>query len=319
MAHRHGPDPEQEGRALVERLGGRWTPAGGLCLCPAHDDRTPSLSIRPGRTRLLLHCFAGCSAEDVLRALERMRLLEPAAADREAPLCKRDDQPSVAALRIWSESRSLTGTLAERYLAARALRTHSPELRFHPRAPHGRRPLTCYRPALIAAVRDDVGLTGIHRTFLDCEPERRGESFLQKCGLGRFGRGAVRLGGIAPRMGLAEGVETALSATLLFGLPCWATLGSERFGLIALPPDIGELLLFLDHDQGGRRAEALARAAFGSSLRIEAHYPPRAGDDWNDVLRASVRPPSIERGEEAGAGRATGAERPHRLSSGDGL
>jgi hypothetical protein len=35
------------------------------------------------------------------------------------------------------------------------------------------------------------------------------------------------------------------------------------------------------------------------------------------VLRASVRPQSIERGEEAGAGRATDAEWPHRLSSGD--
>jgi hypothetical protein len=318
MAHPQGLDPEQEGRALVERLGGHWTPSGGLCLCPAHDDRTPSLSVRPGRKRLLFHCFAGCSAEDVLRALERMRLLEPAAADRQAPLCIRDDhQPSGAALRIWSESRSLAGTLAERYLAARALRTHSPELRFHPRAPNGRRPLTCYRPALIAAVRDDAGLTGIHRTFLDCEPGLRGESFPKKCGLGRFGRGAVRLGGIAPRIALAEGIETALSASLLFALPCWATLGSERFGLIALPPGIDELLLFLDHDQGGRRAEALASAAFGSSLRIEAHYPQREGDDWNDVLRASVRASSTGRGEEAGAGRATGAEWPHRLSSGD--
>jgi len=61
---------EQEGQTLVERLGGRWTPGGGMCRCPAHDDRTPSLSVRPGRTRLLLHCFAGCEASAILRAFE---------------------------------------------------------------------------------------------------------------------------------------------------------------------------------------------------------------------------------------------------------
>jgi hypothetical protein len=49
--------PDQEARNLVDRLGGRWSANGGLCRCPAHADRRPSLSIRPGRTRLLLHCW----------------------------------------------------------------------------------------------------------------------------------------------------------------------------------------------------------------------------------------------------------------------
>ena len=73
---RPGPRPEQEGRALVERLGGTWTGNGGLCRCPAHEDRTPSQSVRAGPTRLLLHCFAGCSAQEILRVLEASRLLE---------------------------------------------------------------------------------------------------------------------------------------------------------------------------------------------------------------------------------------------------
>ncbi|HET7605771.1 MAG TPA: toprim domain-containing protein [Sphingomicrobium sp.] len=279
---------EEEARALVERLGGRWSAGGGLCRCPAHEDRTPSLSVRPGRTRLLLHCFAGCSAGDVLRALERARLLEPNAPEPNVPASDRHDpRRSAAALRVWSESRPLRGTAAERYLAGRGLCTASPALRFHPRAPHGPRPLTRYRPALIAAVRDDGGLTAIHRTFLDDPPPDSGGQ--QKCGLGRFGRGAVRLGGSARRLGLAEGIETALSATALFGLPCWATLGTERFGQVSLPQEVEELLLFPDHDAGGRRAEAMAREVFAHVPRIEARYPSRPGDDWNDVLRASVR------------------------------
>lgn len=299
VARHRDSGPEEEGRALVERLGGRWTPAGGLCRCPAHDDRTPSLSVRPGRTRLLLHCFAGCSAEEVLRALDREHLLEPNAPAPPAAALRDDDRLSAAARHIWSESRSLKGTLAEPYLAARGLCTESPELRFHPRTPHGRRPLTRYRPALIAAVRDDAGLTGIHRTFLDDRSRAGGP---RRCSLGRFARGAVRLGGIAPTLGLAEGIETALSATALFGVPCWATLGTERFGLIALPPQTKELMLFLDHDQGGRRAEGLAREAFAHIPRITAHYPPRPGDDWNDVLREAARQQLHGRGEEARRG-----------------
>lgn len=278
---------EAEGRTLVECLGGRWSTAGGMCRCPAHKDRTPSLSVRPGRTRLLFHCFAGCHVSDVLRALEIRGLLAPSALAEEARSAGAVPSLDDLAHRIWNESRSIGGTPAERYLASRGLHSSSSELRYHPRAPHGRSPLTRYRRALIAAVRDESGIVGIHRTFLD-QDERRTSGRRSKCSLGRFASGAVRLGGAAPRLGLAEGIETALSASLLFGVPCWATLGVERFRLVALPSDVEELLLFLDHDAGGHRAEALALEAFAHLVRVEARYPPRAGEDWNDVLCGSA-------------------------------
>jgi hypothetical protein len=43
---------------------GRW-----ICRCPAHSDRSPSLSIREADSRVLLHCFAGCEPGDVLAAI----------------------------------------------------------------------------------------------------------------------------------------------------------------------------------------------------------------------------------------------------------
>jgi hypothetical protein len=49
-----------DGRALF----GRW-----MAQCPAHDDRSPSLSIREEEDRVLLHCFAGCEVVDVCNAL----------------------------------------------------------------------------------------------------------------------------------------------------------------------------------------------------------------------------------------------------------
>jgi hypothetical protein len=41
-----------------------------LACCPAHDDRSPSLSIKEEADgHILLHCFAGCSAIDVVGAI----------------------------------------------------------------------------------------------------------------------------------------------------------------------------------------------------------------------------------------------------------
>lgn len=42
---------------------------GYLALCPGHDDRSPSLSVRERDGKVLLHCFAGCPTEQVLDAL----------------------------------------------------------------------------------------------------------------------------------------------------------------------------------------------------------------------------------------------------------
>lgn len=38
--------------------------------CPAHEDSSPSLSIRVTDDKLLVHCHAGCSPDDILAALD---------------------------------------------------------------------------------------------------------------------------------------------------------------------------------------------------------------------------------------------------------
>lgn len=56
---------------LLDRLEGVKTTRGGwVARCPAHDDRSPSLSVGEGLNgRALLHCHAGCSTESVLNAI----------------------------------------------------------------------------------------------------------------------------------------------------------------------------------------------------------------------------------------------------------
>lgn len=56
---------------IAEALGGRRNGAGWKCLCPAHDDRNPSLSIDIGENgKPLVRCFAGCDQDAVISALK---------------------------------------------------------------------------------------------------------------------------------------------------------------------------------------------------------------------------------------------------------
>jgi hypothetical protein len=42
---------------------------GWMALCPGHADRNPSLSIREGNGKILVHCFAGCTVESICEVL----------------------------------------------------------------------------------------------------------------------------------------------------------------------------------------------------------------------------------------------------------
>ncbi len=48
----------------------RRTSRGWINRCPAHADRSPSLSIREGNDgKILLHCFAGCTPQEICQAI----------------------------------------------------------------------------------------------------------------------------------------------------------------------------------------------------------------------------------------------------------
>ena len=58
-----------DGRELLERLGVDATRTRGVVRCPAHRDRSPSLSWRFERGQTLLHCFAGCTFDEIRAAI----------------------------------------------------------------------------------------------------------------------------------------------------------------------------------------------------------------------------------------------------------
>ena len=62
-------------RSITKSLGGHRHGSYGSARCSAHEDQNPSLSITERNGKLLVHCFAGCSQQAVLKALRDRRLL----------------------------------------------------------------------------------------------------------------------------------------------------------------------------------------------------------------------------------------------------
>jgi putative DNA primase/helicase len=99
---------------------------------------------------------------------------------------------------------------------------------------------------------------------------------------------AVRLFPVAEHIGIAEGIETALAASMIFRMPVWACI--SRGGLESFVPPLGvsEVTVYGDNDasfagQAGayKAAECLKRKKIRASVRI----PEQTGTDWNDQLR----------------------------------
>jgi putative DNA primase/helicase len=282
---------EARAREIVKAFGGYWSRSQGMCCCPAHEDRTPSLSIGLSSGAILFHCFAGCSSDEVIAGFKRHgiqpRDLFDGSGGPIKPVRAISDGPDANALRLWREAKPISDSLADSYLTKRMIDLRSSEMRFHARTPLGRKPDVRYLPALITAVRTDHGIIAVQRTFLDPCTEGKAKFFKPKRALGRLGTGAARLfPPIDGRLGLAEGSESAMSAQSLSGIPCWATLGNERFGIVTIPDSVTELHLFIDADKGGELALRRAREAYARLGRtILSHCPGQPGNDWNDELR----------------------------------
>lgn len=55
---------------ITDRLDGvRAHGDTAMARCPAHQDKSPSLKITDAGDRVLLHCHAGCTTEDILAAV----------------------------------------------------------------------------------------------------------------------------------------------------------------------------------------------------------------------------------------------------------
>jgi putative DNA primase/helicase len=271
---------------LVLAHKGRWFTSYGVCLCPAHPDKNPSLRVNPGRNKLMFHCYAGCD----YRTVETLITCSEAAPTR--MFCEDDtrvNETSQArkdwiAQKLWGMAHPLPRSLASTYLARRHLTNVSTgSLRFLPRTRHPIR--RTWHPALIALIKTADGImTGIQTSYLDPQTCQLIQSEDRRTILGLQRGGAVQLSPASHRLGLTEGTETGLSVEKMFHLPVWASLSTKRLSRIILPDRITHLTIFADHDAAGLAAAKTARDAYARPGRIiTIEIPDKWGEDWDNV------------------------------------
>jgi putative DNA primase/helicase len=95
----------------------------------------------------------------------------------------------------------------------------------------------------------------------------------------------VRLMPIGDRgiLGIAEGIETALSASVLFNVPTWAALDKHGLENFLIPDDVVALMIFADNDADGGGLMAAKKLQARCEVRSEVLMPDKVGTDWNDV------------------------------------
>lgn len=210
--------------------------------------------------------------------------------------------PSAEIAHILARSVPIAGTLAETYLKSRGLDPPpSDNLRFCANVTDWKAGVG--RPAMIAIPRLANGepTGGVHRTFLAYDGSGKAPMDQPKKMLGSMENGAIRLApmGEDGRLGIAEGIETALAAMQLYGLPVWAATaapflgGRDRSGAwigFVPPTGITALYIFADAGSAGLKvANAVLEQAKENGLPAMI-VEPVGDDDFNADLLAGAAP-----------------------------
>ena len=192
--------------------------------------------------------------------------------------------------RTWTASSCIGLTTPPgEYLHRRCgLTSFPPALRYAPKLAYRDETETSFHPAMLAQVKDAQGQpVNIHRTYLDESGRKAAVGDPRRTMEGQLPAGcAVRLTDVAPVMGVAEGIETALSCTRLFGVPTWSTLNAVMLTKWEPPEGCESVWVFADNDDsfvGQQAAYALAQRLHAKHYAVEVHLPANQGDDWNDV------------------------------------
>jgi putative DNA primase/helicase len=206
-----------------------------------------------------------------------------------------DDDRVTALKAVWvATSPVQIGDLAHKYMVTRQVDEliYPKALRFGAAVMDGAGGV---RPCMVAVVSGPDGTpVTLHRTFLRPDGLAKAEMDApRKLMAGEIPAGsAVQLseykGGA---LGVAEGIETALSASALYGLPVWACISAPLMAKWLPPEGCEEVAIFGDNDPkfaGQAAAYTLAHRLAVKGIVVTVHIPPIAGQDFNDVLAARM-------------------------------
>jgi putative DNA primase/helicase len=309
--------PQREN--IHERARGRWRavlPSLGIatefltgrhCPCPicGGADRFRFDDRGGGGGYICGQCGAGTGVDLVMKVhrlpfIDAVKIIEPLLPDAAVIMPTAKIDTSSYANELWAGGKSLTGMdPASKYLRRRGIKIPEwPKLLRYSMSvtfKHKDGSKTRHAAMLSRFVSPDAKEFATQVTFLTDTGDK---ADLPECRL-TFGKmpagGAVRLMPSAATMGVAEGVETALSASLLNGVPVWATLTSGCLTKWEPPPAAQNIIIFGDNDPAhGGQAAAFALAhklSVVNKLNCEVRIPgggdlrEHHGEDWNDILK----------------------------------
>lgn len=202
--------------------------------------------------------------------------------------------PKIALNKLWSSSKSLTGSdPVSKYLHSRGLTLTPDNVRYCEKCYH--KELGLKTPALIARIQAREGRpVSLHRIYLlpDIKPKKKimpATESLLGCAVRLFGLDNEFLDSEA--IGVAEGVETAMSCVQLFQIPTWAAITTSIMESWTPPEDVKRIIIFADNDAnyaGQKSAYILANKLYLKDLIVSVEIPDKAGTDFNDVLNEKV-------------------------------
>ena len=185
------------------------------------------------------------------------------------------------------------GPEALAYLKSRKLSTVPPSLLFHKELWHPYERKTF--PGIVAKIESSEGkIVGLHKTYLGKDSKADIEKYrLMSKTIETISGAAVRLRPVKEtgkpelcgRVGVAEGLETALIVNELYGLPVWAVLSTSGMASFKPPEGVKHVSVFMDRDKN--YAGQLAGFKLLNRLHNEGYettdYMPRVlGDDFLD-------------------------------------
>ena len=145
----------------------------------------------------------------------------------------------------------------------------------------------------VARIVDADGkLVNLHITYLTGDGNKAAVAPQKRVLSGKLPEGsAIRIWPSAKVMGIAEGIETAISAAIIHKMPVWAAVNGAMLSKWIPPQNAEKIFVFGDNDKnftGQAKAYALANRLVAQFNReVEVKIPPETGWDWNDVLMAA--------------------------------
>lgn len=257
-------------------------------------------------------CGAGSGVDLVMKArkltfAEARRLIEeqlPSAVVAK-PKAQRGIDPATY-VNMWRAARPLNGIdPPSKFLISRGLSfdAYPSQIRFMPGMTytHDDKSRTQHPAMLSLFVAPDLSASTVHVTYLDDYGRKADVPKPRKLAPGPIPPGgAVRLANSAEHMGIAEGIETALAAHKLSGLPVWAAISANGLMKWQPPKTVRRVTIFGDTDDsftGQHKAYALACRLRTEGFEVEVQLPESMGTDWNDELLALVHEPMREAAE----------------------